>query len=65
MSQKNKLLISILSGVKDDNMRFADLQKILKFLGFDCRIKGSHHIYYKNGVEEIINIQSLGFKVKA
>ena len=28
-------------------------------------IKGSHHIYYKEGVEEIINLQSFNNKAKA
>jgi hypothetical protein len=37
----------------------------LAIYGFDERIKGSHHIFTKNGVEEIINIQPLGAKAKA
>jgi predicted RNA binding protein YcfA (HicA-like mRNA interferase family) len=31
---------------------------ILKNFGFNERIKGSHHIFYKKEVEEIINLQS-------
>jgi len=29
----------------------------LKRLGFEERIKGDHHIFTKNGVEEILNLQ--------
>jgi hypothetical protein len=65
MSQYQKLLLSIMSGVKDSNIPFCDLQSVLDHLGFDCRIKGSHFIYTKEGVDEIINIQSMGGTAKA
>jgi hypothetical protein len=32
----------------------------LNDFGFSVRIKGDHHIFYKEGVEEIINLQPLG-----
>jgi hypothetical protein len=28
------------------------------------RVKGSHHIFYKEGVEEILNIQPIGASAK-
>jgi len=65
MSQRDKSLLAILSGISDNNIRFAELCKILEVLGFLCRIKGDHHIYYKDGICEIINIQPLGSKAKA
>ena len=65
MSQRSKHLLAILSGTRDGNIRFADLCNILEFLGFQLRIKGGHHIYYKDGIEEIINIQPIGDKAKA
>ena len=64
MSQYEKLLVSILSGTKDSNILFADLQSVLDRLGFQCRIKGDHFIYTKDGVEEIINIQPKGNMAK-
>lgn len=64
MSQHEKLLMSILNGTKDSNILFADLQSVLDRLGFQCRIKGDHFIYTKNGVEEIINIQPKGNMAK-
>jgi len=33
-------------------------------MGFDERIKGSHHIYRKQGIEEKINLQRDGSKAK-
>ena len=64
MSQYEKLLLSILSGTQDRNILFADLRVVLDRLGFQCRIKGDHFIYTKDGVEEIINIQPKGSKAK-
>ncbi len=57
LSKYDKILIKILSGSADNNINFNDLLNILSFLGFDMRIKGSHHILFKEDVAEIINIQ--------
>jgi predicted RNA binding protein YcfA (HicA-like mRNA interferase family) len=54
-----KILEKILSGLSDKNIRFQDLRKLLANLGFSARIKGDHHIFFKEGVEEIINLQPL------
>jgi predicted RNA binding protein YcfA (HicA-like mRNA interferase family) len=35
------------------------MTKLLNDLGFSVRIKGDHHIYYREGIEEIINLQPL------
>lgn len=64
MSQYEKLLLSILSGTRDKSILFADLRAVLDRLGFQCRIKGDHFIYTRDGVEEIINIQPIGNKAK-
>jgi len=32
--------------------------------GFHLRIKGSHYILWKENIEEIINLQSIGSKAK-
>jgi hypothetical protein len=34
-------------------------------LGFICRIKGSHHIFFKSDVDEILNLQPVGHLAKA
>lgn len=64
MSRYQKLFMQVMSGTQDSNISFADLQKILTLLGFTVRIKGDHFIYFKDGVEEIVNIQPNGNKAK-
>lgn len=51
-------------GNADQNIGFDDLVFLLESLGFEKRIKGSHHVFSKEGVEEIINIQPTGGKAK-
>jgi predicted RNA binding protein YcfA (HicA-like mRNA interferase family) len=53
------ILRKVLSGFSDKNIKFSDLRRLLFRLGFDERIKGSHHIFYKEGIAEIINLQPL------
>jgi len=36
------------------------LRHLLAQLGFEERIRGSHHIFTKAGVEEILNLQPKG-----
>ena len=64
MSKISKIEIQILSGRSDANIDFADLRRLLNKLGFDERIKSSHHIFTKEEIEEIINIQPIGSKAK-
>ena len=60
MGKYEKLYRQILSGTTDKNIKFDDLRWLLKRLGFDERIRGNHHIFTMNHVEEIINIQPRG-----
>jgi len=61
-----KVLDRIPSGLADKNIRFQDMRNLLKDFGFSERIKGDHHIFYREGIEEIINLQLLkGGKSKA
>ena len=64
MGKYEKLIDKILRGASDSNIAFDDLRKMLLYLGFDERIRGSHHVYRKEGVEEKINIQRSGNKAK-
>jgi hypothetical protein len=57
MQKASKILIKIISGSNDSNIDFHDLVDILIILEFDERIKGSHHIFSKSGIREIINLQ--------
>ena len=40
------------------------MRKLLKLLGFQERIRGSHHIFARPGVAEILNLQARGAKCK-
>lgn len=64
MGRYDKLLQRILSGTADANISFADLRQLLLHLGFDQRVRGDHHIFSKDGVNEILNLQPRGSKAK-
>ena len=65
MAKRDPLLIQILSGTADANVPFDGLRRLLGRLGFDQRIRGSHHIFTKASVEEILNLQPKGRNAKA
>ena len=64
MSKHEKLFEQVLSGKSDANIRFEDLRQLLLNLGFEERIKGSHHSFRKEGIEEKPNLQRDGNKAK-
>ena len=64
MGKLEKLLLKILRGTSDANVLFAQLCQMLVSMGFEERIRGSHHIFTKEGIEEILNIQPKGGKAK-
>ena len=55
----------ILLAESDANLSFKDLCHLLRRFGFRERINGSHHIFSKPGVEEILNLQPKGKNAKA
>lgn len=57
MGKFEKLIAKILSGSADANITFTELRNLILIFGFSERIKGSHHIICKEGVEEILNLQ--------
>ncbi len=64
MGKYAKLLERILKGRADANIRFLDLVQFLLHLGFNERIRGDHHIFTRDGVEEILNLQPKGAMAK-
>ena len=64
MAKYEELLLRILRGTSDANISFNDLRQLLRRLGFEERIRGSHHMFRKAGVEEKINLQREGNKAK-
>jgi predicted RNA binding protein YcfA (HicA-like mRNA interferase family) len=57
MGRSEKTLDAILRGTSDANIPFEQLVSLLRRLGFAERIRGSHHIFSREGVEEILNLQ--------
>lgn len=64
MSKTEKIRDKVLLGYSDANIDFEDMRRLLTSIGFDERIKGSHHIYTHIDVTEIINLQPKNGKVK-
>jgi hypothetical protein len=65
MSKFEKLRLKLLSGSADNNFSFDDLRNILLHFHFIERTTGgSHRIFHKEGIEEILNIQPKGSKAK-
>ena len=64
MNRHERLLQTILRGRSDANIRFSDLRALMEYLGFEQRIRGSHHLFNKEGVVEIVNLQSHGGHAK-
>ena len=60
MGRRDPLVTRVLSGTADASISFEALRRLLGALGFVERIRGSHHIYTKPGVVEILNIQPKG-----
>lgn len=64
MAPWDELLEKILLGRSDANISFDELCQLLHRLGFDERIKGSHHIFRRPDVEDRINLQRDGKHAK-
>lgn len=65
MSNWKKTREKLLLGAADANMDFEEICAMLRHLGFSERQGyGSHRIFYKDGVAEIINLQPRGGKGK-
>jgi hypothetical protein len=70
VTAREKLLRQVLSGRSDQNLAFDALCELVRSFGFRERVSGSHHIFGKEGVLEILNLQPLpsgkakGYQVK-
>src|SRR5947208_10193800 len=64
MARADKLLDQILRGGSDANIPFSGMVQLLKRIGFQERIKGSHHIFSRDGIAEILNRQPHSGKCK-
>jgi hypothetical protein len=57
-------ILRVLRGASDANIRVNDLCALLTRLGFAQRIRGSHHIFTREDVAEILNLQPRGSMAK-
>jgi hypothetical protein len=57
VTTRSKLLAKLLAGTSDQSIAFDELVNPLKYLGFELRTVGSHHIFSRQGVAEILNLQ--------
>ena len=64
MSKPTKTLAKILSGDSDAGIRFEEMCSLLVRLGFGKRIRGSHHIFTRPGIETLIDLQPRQGKCK-
>jgi len=64
MVKTHRLIEKILGGRSDASIGFEELRSLLKSLGFEERIRGSHHIYRRVDIEERLNLQREGAKAK-
>lgn len=64
MAKFDKIISRILKGTSDANINFNDLRNMLLHLNFNERVKGSHHIFWKENIIVILNLQPKGSKVK-
>lgn len=64
MRPRSRLVGRVLSGRSDANIRFTDLLALLRRLGFDERTRGSHHIFTRDDLDEIVNLQPHGSQAK-
>ena len=64
MGKHAKTLLRILRGTSDASTEFSDRCGLLQHLSFSERIKGSHHIFRRPDIPEILNLQPAGAKAK-
>ena len=65
MGRLTKIFEHVMTRRSDASVAFSDLRLLLNRVGFMERIRGDHHIYTMDGVEEIINLQPKGSLAKA
>lgn len=60
----SKTLARVLRGTADATIRFDELRQLLLHLGFVERTRGDHHIFTRDDVAEILNLQPRGPSAK-
>jgi hemerythrin-like domain-containing protein len=60
MTKYVKLLAKVLSGRSDSNIDFDNLRRLLTHFEFVERVRASHHVFVRPGVEDLVNFQREG-----
>nr|VFK20185.1 MAG: HicA toxin of toxin-antitoxin [Candidatus Kentron sp. LPFa] len=64
MARHEKSYQQLLLRRSDANVSFDELCALLERLGFSERIRGDHHIFTMDGIDEILNLQPRNAKAK-
>jgi hypothetical protein len=64
MTRVQKFFTKLMDGTGDANISFAELCALLHRLGFKERLRGDHHIFTREDIEEILNLQPKGASAK-
>jgi hypothetical protein len=64
VGSRRKLYDKIVSGRSDANIPFEQIRNLLLRLGFEERVRGSHHIFTRENIEELIDIQEVSSECK-
>jgi hypothetical protein len=64
VGRRRKLYDSIISGRSDANIPSEQTVNMLAHLDFAERISGSHHVFAREGIEELIKLQEVEGKCK-
>ena len=64
MSREEKLLERLRDPQRDRGWDFDELCVLLRRLGFEMRVSGSHHFFRKSGLPDVINLQPQGGQAK-
>lgn len=59
MGRRLRLFDRIVSRSSDANVPFEQTRTLLKALGFSESIKGSHHKFVREDIEELVNLQEI------
>ncbi|MBW1927367.1 MAG: type II toxin-antitoxin system HicA family toxin [Deltaproteobacteria bacterium] len=60
---RRKLLKKIMGGSK--NIRFTDMVNLVRGFGFELsRTEGSHHIFFRTDIPELVNLQNVKGQAK-
>lgn len=57
MGRRRKLYERIQSGRSDNSIPFEQVRSLLLHLGFEERVRGSHHVFKRPEIPERVNLQ--------